>query len=48
MAKAVVPMKAFREKFGSLSPQEITERVLKLALEFLHEHHASEKKLVKA
>jgi nanoRNase/pAp phosphatase (c-di-AMP/oligoRNAs hydrolase) len=48
MAKAVVPMKAFREKFGALSPQEITERILKLALEFLHEHHASEKKLVKA
>jgi nanoRNase/pAp phosphatase (c-di-AMP/oligoRNAs hydrolase) len=48
MAKAVVPMKAFREKFGPLSPQEITDRILKLALEFLHEHHASEKKLVKA
>jgi nanoRNase/pAp phosphatase (c-di-AMP/oligoRNAs hydrolase) len=48
MAKAVVPMKAFREKFGPLSPQEITSRVLTLALEFLHEHHASEKKLVKA
>src|SRR6476620_8938290 len=39
MAKAVVPMSAFREKFGNLSPREITERVLKLALEFLHEHH---------
>jgi nanoRNase/pAp phosphatase (c-di-AMP/oligoRNAs hydrolase) len=48
MAKAVVPMRAFREKFGNLSPSEITERVLKLALEFLHEHHATEKKLVRA
>src|SRR5258705_12908732 len=30
MAKAVVPITAFREKFGNLSPREITERVLKL------------------
>jgi len=43
-----VPITAFREKFGNLSPREITERVLKLALEFLHEHHATEKKLVRA
>jgi nanoRNase/pAp phosphatase (c-di-AMP/oligoRNAs hydrolase) len=48
MAKAVVPIRAFREKFGNLSSHEITERVLKLALEFLHEHHATEKKLVRA
>jgi len=48
MAKAVVPITAFKEKFGNLSPREITERVLKLALEFLHEHHATEKKLVRA
>ena len=48
MAKAVVPITAFKEKFGNLSPREITERVLKLALEFLHEHHAAEKKLVRA
>src|SRR5690349_18656631 len=48
MAKAVMPLQAFREKFGNLSPEQITERVLKLALEFLHEHHAAEKKLVRA
>jgi hypothetical protein len=48
MAKAVMPMQAFREKFGNLSAEQITERVLKLALEFLHEHHATEKKLVRA
>jgi nanoRNase/pAp phosphatase (c-di-AMP/oligoRNAs hydrolase) len=48
MAKAVVPIRAFREKFGNLSSHDITERVLKLALEFLHEHHAPEKKLVRA
>ena len=39
MAKAVVPLRAFREKLGNPSTQELTERVLKLALEFLHEHH---------
>src|SRR6188474_3303064 len=48
MAKAVVPITAFREKFGNLSPREITERVLKLALEFLHEHQPTDKRLVKA
>ena len=48
MIAAVVPMVAFREKFGNMLPHEFTERVLKMALEFLHEHHASEKKLVKA
>jgi hypothetical protein len=39
MAKAVVPLGAFREKLGNPSSQELTERVLKIALEFLHEHH---------
>jgi nanoRNase/pAp phosphatase (c-di-AMP/oligoRNAs hydrolase) len=48
MAKAVAPMPAVREKFGNLSPNDFTERILKMALEFLHEHHASEKKLVRA
>jgi nanoRNase/pAp phosphatase (c-di-AMP/oligoRNAs hydrolase) len=48
MAKAVMPMSAFREKFGNLPPDQITQRILKLALEFLHEHHAAEKKLVRA
>jgi nanoRNase/pAp phosphatase (c-di-AMP/oligoRNAs hydrolase) len=47
MAKAVVPMRAFRDKFGNLQADEFTDRVLQLALEFLHEH-AAEKKLVKA
>ena len=42
LAKAVVPLRAFRDKFGNLQADEFTEKVLSLALEFLHE----DKKLV--
>jgi nanoRNase/pAp phosphatase (c-di-AMP/oligoRNAs hydrolase) len=48
MAKAVVPIAAFREKFGNLPPEAFTDRVLGLALEFLHEHQPSDKRLVRA
>jgi nanoRNase/pAp phosphatase (c-di-AMP/oligoRNAs hydrolase) len=49
MAKAVVPLSAFREKYGNLQADEFTAKVLGLALEFLHEHQTPEKnKLVKA
>jgi nanoRNase/pAp phosphatase (c-di-AMP/oligoRNAs hydrolase) len=48
MAKAVIPLRAFRDKFGNLQADEFTEKVLALALEFLHEHQTPEKKLVKA
>jgi nanoRNase/pAp phosphatase (c-di-AMP/oligoRNAs hydrolase) len=49
MAKAVVPLRSFRDKYGNLQADEFTEKVLGLALEFLHEHQAPEKnKLVKA
>jgi nanoRNase/pAp phosphatase (c-di-AMP/oligoRNAs hydrolase) len=48
MAKAVVPLRAFRDKFGNLQADELTDRVLQLVLEFLHEHQPSDKKLVKA
>ena len=48
MAKAVVPLTAFREKFGYVPAEAFTERMLAMALEFLHEHQPSEKKLVKA
>jgi nanoRNase/pAp phosphatase (c-di-AMP/oligoRNAs hydrolase) len=48
MAKAVVPLAAFRQKFGNLQAEGFTERVLAMALEFLHEHAPNEKKLVKA
>jgi nanoRNase/pAp phosphatase (c-di-AMP/oligoRNAs hydrolase) len=49
MAKAVVPIRAFKEKYGNgtLDADQLTERVLALALEFLHEHQG-EKRLVKA
>ena len=47
MAKAVVPIAAFRGKFGNLSPEAFTERILTLALEFINEHHPSDKKLVR-
>jgi nanoRNase/pAp phosphatase (c-di-AMP/oligoRNAs hydrolase) len=48
MAKAVVPLPAFRAKFGNLQADGFTDRVLALALEFLHEHQPGDKKLVKA
>src|SRR5471032_1793492 len=48
MAKAVVPLRAFRDKFGNLQADQFTDKVLSLALEFLHEHQGAEKKLVKA
>src|SRR5215211_4759459 len=47
MAKAVVPLARFKEKFGNLQADQFTDRVLQLALEFLHEHPTSHK-LVKA
>jgi len=45
MAKAVVPLQSFKEKFGNLQAEQFTQKVLELALEFLHEHQP---KLVKA
>jgi hypothetical protein len=45
MAKAVVPLRSFKEKFGNLQAEQFTAKVLELALEFLHEHQP---KLVKA
>jgi nanoRNase/pAp phosphatase (c-di-AMP/oligoRNAs hydrolase) len=48
MAKAVVPLRAFRDKYGNLQAEEFTEKVLSLALEFLHEHQPGDRKLVKA
>jgi len=48
MAKAVVPLRGFRDKFGNLQADQFTEKILALALEFLHEHQPSDKRLVKA
>jgi hypothetical protein len=43
MAKAVVPMDRFRQKFGDLSGPEITARIAELAETFLHEVQAERK-----
>jgi nanoRNase/pAp phosphatase (c-di-AMP/oligoRNAs hydrolase) len=48
MAKAVVPLRGFRDKFGNLQADEFTDKILGLALEFLHEHQPTDKRLVKA
>jgi hypothetical protein len=37
MAKAVVPMQAFREKFGVLESEDIGARLQQLVAQFLHE-----------
>ena len=44
MAKAVVPLRAFRDKFGNIQAEGLTERILTMALEFLHEHLPAERK----
>jgi nanoRNase/pAp phosphatase (c-di-AMP/oligoRNAs hydrolase) len=48
MAKAVVPMSSFTLKFGTLQAEAFTERLLTMALDFLHEHQPTERRLVKA
>ena len=47
MAKAVVPLPAFRAKFGPLQPEEIVDRLHDLMHDFLHEHQPHDKRLVK-
>jgi nanoRNase/pAp phosphatase (c-di-AMP/oligoRNAs hydrolase) len=44
MAKAVVPLRAFRDKFGSPEPDEVNERIVELMIHFLHEHQAADKR----
>jgi nanoRNase/pAp phosphatase (c-di-AMP/oligoRNAs hydrolase) len=44
MAKAVVPMPAFRGKFGAFEGRDFSEKLLDLAVQFLREHAAPEKK----
>ena len=48
MAKAVVPMRAFREKFGDLPMDAIGPRLQDLVSQFLQHETPIEKKLVKA
>jgi nanoRNase/pAp phosphatase (c-di-AMP/oligoRNAs hydrolase) len=44
MAKAVVPVRAFREKFGEPEPEQFAARILDLMTQFLHEHQPPDKK----
>jgi hypothetical protein len=44
MAKAVVPMAAFRDKFGIAGSEEIGPRLHELANQFVHEAVTVEKK----
>jgi nanoRNase/pAp phosphatase (c-di-AMP/oligoRNAs hydrolase) len=46
MAKAVVPMDRFREKFGDLKGPEITAKIAELAETFLHEPAAEKRREV--
>src|SRR4029453_8903210 len=44
MAKAVVPMRAFREKFGDAPAEDIGKRLQELVAQFLHEAVPVEKR----
>jgi nanoRNase/pAp phosphatase (c-di-AMP/oligoRNAs hydrolase) len=44
MAKAVVPIERFREKFGDLQAGEITARIAEMAEQFLHEPAVEKKR----
>jgi nanoRNase/pAp phosphatase (c-di-AMP/oligoRNAs hydrolase) len=44
MAKAVVPMAAFRAKFGALEGADFSDKLHELAVQFLHEHQVTDKK----
>ena len=44
MAKAVVPLAAFRAKFGLLSDNAVNLAVRSAALQYLREHPAADKK----
>jgi nanoRNase/pAp phosphatase (c-di-AMP/oligoRNAs hydrolase) len=44
MAKAVVPVAAFREAFGALEDPAVSEQFLEMAVSFLREHQPSDKR----
>ena len=44
MAKAVIPIQQFREKFGNLEGADLSRKVAQLFAEFLHEHPASDRR----
>jgi nanoRNase/pAp phosphatase (c-di-AMP/oligoRNAs hydrolase) len=43
MAKAVIPLAAFRQKFGHLDAAALNDRIKEMAVQFLHEHPADRK-----
>ena len=44
MAKAVIPIQQFREKFGHLEGADLSRKVAELFAEFLHEHPAGDRR----
>ena len=44
MAKAVVPLRAYREKYGEPDPGRFPDRILELMTQFLHEHQPGDKR----
>ena len=44
MAKAVVPVAAFRARYGKLQGRELTAQLLDMVTQFLHEHAGAERK----
>ncbi len=44
MAKAVMPLQAFQDKYGPLPNERINEKIRELALQFLQEHGSVDKK----
>jgi nanoRNase/pAp phosphatase (c-di-AMP/oligoRNAs hydrolase) len=44
MAKAVMPLQAFQDKYGPLPVEQINEKLKELAMQFLQDHGAVEKK----
>ncbi len=44
MAKAVVPLRAFREKYGEPDAERFPDRILELTTQFLHEHQPGDKR----
>jgi nanoRNase/pAp phosphatase (c-di-AMP/oligoRNAs hydrolase) len=44
MAKAVVPLAAFRGKFGNVTADEINGKIQELAAQFLREHQPGERR----
>jgi nanoRNase/pAp phosphatase (c-di-AMP/oligoRNAs hydrolase) len=44
MAKAVLPIAAFRERFGNLQGPQVNDKILELTLQFLHENAPQERR----